>query len=250
MLIKTLVIGFLAGYFSGHFGLGGGLITTPAIRLILNQPAFIAVGTPLIVNIPTALMGAFNYAKKGFVQKEMVLPLAVSGSVGAFLGAALTKLFSGNFVLFLTAIAIFFVGLRFVLSPAPKEKAKKEAPLATLIVAGAIIGIFSGFLGLGGGFLLVPFLSLFLGLDMKTTFGTSLAVILLITIPGAVVHFLLGHINLILGLLLALGVVPGAYLGSTVAMRLPNPWLKVSFGFFLMSVAVYLGYSELGMFLS
>jgi uncharacterized membrane protein YfcA len=245
LLGKTLLIGFLAGYFSGHFGLGGGLITTPAIRLILNQPPFIAEGTPLIVNIPTALLGAYNYNKKGFLRKNLVLPLAAGGSAGAFLGAALTKLFSGSLVLFLTAIAIFFVGLRFVFSPTPKTKIKKELTFPALIFAGALIGVFSGFLGLGGGFLLVPFLSLFLGLDMKTTFGTSLAVILLITVPGATVHFFLGHINLKLGLLLSLGVLPGAYLGSTVAMRLPNPWLKVSFGCFLMLTAAYLAKSLL-----
>lgn len=245
MLGKTLLIGFLAGYFSGHFGLGGGLITTPAIRLLLNQPAFIAVGTPLIVNIPTTLLGAYNYRKKGFLKKDLVLPLAAGGSAGALLGAALTKLFSGRLVLLLTAIAIFFVGLRFVFSPQPKIKAKKELTFPILVFAGVLIGFFSGFLGLGGGFLLVPFLSLFLGLDMKTTFGTSLAIILLITVPGATVHFLLGHVNLKLGVLLSLGVLPGAYAGSTVAMRLPNPWLKVAFGFFLVLTAVYLANSLL-----
>lgn len=249
MLIKTLLIGFLAGYLSGHFGLGGGLITTPAIRFVLNQPAFIAVGTPLIVNIPTALLGAYNYRRKGFLKQDLVLPLALGGSVGALVGAALTKLFSGSFVLFLTAITIFFVGLRFIISPAPKIKEAHVLPFTALLLAGTLIGIFSGFLGLGGGFLLVPFLSLVLGLDMKTTFGTSLAIILVITVPGAIVHFLLGHVNFVLGVVLSLGVLPGAYLGSTVAMRLPNPWLKVSFGFFLMFVAAYLGYFELNLLL-
>src|SRR3990170_513698 len=104
-----ILIGFLSGYFSGHFGLGGGLITTPAIRLWLGMPALIAVGTPLLVNIPTAAAGAYSYSRQGFVRRDLVPVLAISGMVGAVGGAAVTRFVSGHIILLITAVVIFLL---------------------------------------------------------------------------------------------------------------------------------------------
>ena len=242
--MKQILIGFLAGYFSGHFGLGGGLITTPAIRLWLGEPALIAVGTPLLVNIPTAVAGAVSYARRGFLSRELVPTLAASGVTGAVFGAYTTRFVSGNLILLITAVVIFALSWRFIIGKEPATRSAGVPQRSFLIFSGLVIGFASGFLGLGGGFLLVPFLNLILGLDIKTTFGTSLAVVGAITVPGAVVHYLLGHVNLSLGALLVIGVVPGALVGSRVAMRLPNPWLRVAFGVLLSGLALYLGYFE------
>jgi len=242
-LIEVLV-GFLAGYFSGHFGLGGGLITTPAIRLWLGRPAFIAVGTPLLVNIPTAIAGAYSYNRKGFMAPELVPVLAAFGMVGAVAGAAATRFVSGHLILLITAGVILSISGRFIFAREPARRSRRQVSYAVLALSGIGIGLASGFLGLGGGFLLVPFLSLFLGLDMKTTFGTSLAVVGAITIPGLAVHYFLGHVDLTLGALLVIGVIPGSLLGSRVAMRLPNLWLRVAFGVLLSLIALYMGYFE------
>jgi len=242
--LKEILIGFLAGYFSGHFGLGGGLITTPAIRLWLGQPALIAVGTPLLVNIPTAITGAFSYNRRGYVDLDIAPTLAGAGAVGAIFGAWATRFVNGELILLITAAVIFTLSWRFILGREKGARPRRQISVVSLAVAGLFIGIGSGFLGLGGGFLLVPFLNIFLGLDIKTTFGTSLAVVAAITLPGAIVHYLLGHVDLSLGLLLVVGVVPGALAGSWVAMRLPNLWLRVGFGVVLAVLALYLGYFE------
>lgn len=242
----ALIIGFFSGYLSGHFGLGGGLIAKPALRLILNEPALIVVGTPLLVNIPSAIVGAASYGRRGYVAWKYVIPLALSGVIGVIFGAWLTSWISGSYILVATAVVIFILGLRFIFERSavgPGEP--RTLSQASLAIAGAVIGLASGLLGLGGGFLLVPFLHVRLGLDMKTTFGTSLAVIGAITVPGAVVHYSLGHVDLSLGLLLIFGVVPGAYLGSRAAMRLTNTALRTLFGLILIGAAVSLGYFEL-----
>ncbi|MDP1808921.1 MAG: sulfite exporter TauE/SafE family protein [Actinomycetota bacterium] len=243
--MTEVLIGFLAGYFSGHFGLGGGLITTPAIRLWLGRPALIAVGTPLLVNIPTAIAGAYSYNRKGFIALDLVPPLAISGMVGAVAGALATRFVSGHLILLITAAVIFSLSWRFILRAESAHRSRRVVSRTVLVLSGLGIGVASGFLGLGGGFLLVPFLSLFLGLDMKTTFGTSLAVVGALTIPGVAVHYLLGHVDLNLGALLVIGVIPGALLGSWVAMRLPNRWLRVMFGVLLSLISLYMGYFEL-----
>lgn len=205
----------------------------------------IAVGTPLLVNIPTAIVGTYSYSRKGFIALDLVPTLALSGMVGAVAGAMATQFVSGQMILLVTAAVIFSLSWRFILAGEPSHGDRRVVGRAVLILSGLGIGVASGFLGLGGGFLLVPFLSLFLGLDMKTTFGTSLAVVGALTIPGVAVHYVLGHIDVSLGALLVIGVIPGSLLGSKVAMRLPNPWLRVMFGVLLSLVALYMGYFEL-----
>lgn len=240
--MTAILIGFIAGYLSGHFGLGGGLITTPAIRLVLGYPAFIAVGTPLVANIPTALSGAYAYNRKGFVDRNIIAFLAVPGLFGSIIGAYLTRFVSGHLILLITAVVIFILGLQFPFER--RRKMEREIGKLGMLAAGGAIGVFSGFLGLGGGFVLIPFLTAILGKDIKTAFGTSLAVISAITIPGAIVHYFLGHVDLLLALKLIIGVIPGALLGARVAINLPDRVLRVSFALLLMGLAVYLGYSE------
>jgi uncharacterized protein len=237
-------VGFLAGYLSGHFGIGGGLITTPAIRLWLDRPALIAVGTPLAINIPTAIIGAIAYGRKGLIARHLVGPLAATGVIGVVAGAAVTPIVGGSPILLVTAVLIFILSWRFTLGKEATITRPRRLGLPALALSGLAIGFFSGLLGLGGGFLLVPFLSLLLGLDMKTTFGTSLAVVAAITIPGALAHYYLGNVDVALSLRMMVGVVPGVLIGSSVAMALPNRWLKVMFGIFLAVIGILLGYNE------
>lgn len=241
--MAAIIVGFVAGFFSGHFGVGGGLVTTPAIRLVLGEPAFIAVGTPLLVNIPAALIGAVSYARAGFVKREPIPYLAGFGALGAIAGARLTPFIGGGRILLVTAIIIFIIGLRF-LGERQIAASPRRLGVAALCGSGAAIGVFSGILGLGGGFLLVPFLRIVLGLDIKTTFGTSLAVIVALTVPGAAAHYFLGHVDLVLGLLLTVGVIPGSIIGARVAVKLPGRLLSVMFGLMMVALAVYLGYYE------
>lgn len=250
-MIESIIIGFVAGYFSGHFGLGGAIITSPALRLIVGVPAFTAVGTAMLVNLATSFVGAASYRRRGHVQKDLFLPLASSGMIGAAIGAALTTYFDGSVVLLITAVTLFFLGLRFffsdheIIHPQPVTH-KTEVMLA----AGLIIGLFSGFVGLGGGFLLVPFFRMGLKLDMKTAFGTSLSIIGAVTLPGVIVHYYLGHVDLGLGMLLIIGVIPGALIGARVALGLPAAALSRAFGVILTVLALYLGYHELSVLLA
>ncbi|HEX21594.1 MAG TPA: sulfite exporter TauE/SafE family protein [Actinobacteria bacterium] len=203
-----------------------------------------AVGTPLVVNIPTALAGLYAYNKQGFVDYKLVPFLALPGIVGAIAGSYGTRFVNGSIILLITAGVIFILGLRVPFNYR-NDAGEREVKHLYLLIFGFLIGLFSGFLGLGGGFLLVPFLTLFIRKDVKSAFGTSLAVIAAITIPAAVVHFYLGHVDLRLAGLLILGAVPGAFLGSRVAVRLSNRLLRVAFSLLLLVLAGYLGYNEL-----
>jgi hypothetical protein len=118
--------------------------------------------------------------------------------------------------------------------------------LAGLVALGVVTGLYSGFLGLGGGFVVVPSLVRWFGVDIKRAIGTSLVVVSVLAIPGSITHFALGNIDLELAALLAIGVVPGALLGAKVAARVRARTLKIAFAVLLVAVGIVLGASEIG----
>ena len=97
-------------------------------------------------------------------------------------------------------------------------------------------GFFSGLLGIGGGIVMVPAFLYVLRVPIKQAFGTSLAVITVVAIPGTIVHGLLGHISWPLFLYLIIGVIPGAYLGARLAIKARESFLYIGFG---VMVAVF-----------
>jgi hypothetical protein len=127
-------------------------------------------------------------------------------------------------------------GSRYALQPVNKYAA---------LGVGAVVGFLTGLLGLGGGYILIPTLTLVFKRDMKTAIGTSLLVIIAYAVPGAATHLYLGHVDVLIALLLAIGVIPGAYLGSKIAIGLPEDVLRRSFGVFLLGVSIYFGVFEI-----
>jgi len=277
--VLVLAIGLVTGFLSGQFGVGGGMITTPAIRLLLHQPTMIAVGTPVLVIIPTSISGVIAYSRKRLVNVRVGLVVGLTGSVAAVFGALLTRVVGGPMVLVVTAAVIAYMAVDMallamrkpVLLPAPPEDLTLEAlaeatsgetpasssppvahPLqrggtwAGCIALGLVTGLSSGFLGLGGGFIVVPTLIRWFRFDAKTAIGTSLVVIAILSVPGSITHYLLGHVDVGLAALIAIGVIPGSQLGAHVTARANERAVKIAFAVTLMVVAVVLGVSELG----
>ncbi|NTU71706.1 MAG: sulfite exporter TauE/SafE family protein, partial [Coriobacteriia bacterium] len=247
-LAITFGIGLVSGVLSGAFGIGGGIVTTPAIRLILGAPALIAVGTPLPVIFPSALTGALNYARNGVADVRAGITCGIAGVATAVLGAWTTQLVGGTVVLLATAALILWTAADMILqvarpmresseaeehptpasttsvdgdSAARSERAKpvngvpqNRPAVARLAVIGLLTGFYSGFLGLGGGFVLVPLLTRWVGFPIKRAIATSLVAVTILAVPGTITHALLGNIDWRIAAALAVGVVPGAFLGS------------------------------------
>ena len=107
-LLTTFGIGLVSGVLSGAFGIGGGIITTPAIRLILGAAPLIAVDTPLPVIFPSAVTGLLNYRRQGLLETRTGLWCGAFGSVFAVLGALATQFAGGTVVLLATAALILY----------------------------------------------------------------------------------------------------------------------------------------------
>lgn len=130
---------------------------------------------------------------------------------------------------------------------APKKESFKLSAkkVALCVLVGLIAGLASGYVGVGGGFIMVPLFISLLGIMMRQASGTSLIAVTILAIPGVVEQGLLGHIDYIAGIAMAIGSIPGAVIGASLIRKVPERKLRFVFGAFLLISAVVLLFNEL-----
>jgi uncharacterized membrane protein YfcA len=261
-VFAVIAVGFAAAFLSGMFGIGGAIITTPAIRVLLDGSPAIALGTPLPVTIPTAAAGAITYYRRGMVDKRVAFYCCLGGLAGSVSGALLTWVIDLHYLMLVTGAIVLYVsavtvtkgisghgldvepaGIPSLVAEEPggdktadSEEVSPAAWAATAI--GLAAGLFSGLLGVGGGVVMVPSFVYLLHLPLKKAFGTSLTVITVIAIPGTIIHSFLHHISWSLVLYLIIGAIPGAYLGARLSIRTAERVLYLLFGLLLAAFGV------------
>jgi hypothetical protein len=239
-------LGFAIGILSGLFGVGGSSIATPLVRVALNTPSLIALASPLPATFPTAIAGLAAYLKEGLVNRRAVIWTVIGGLPAVVVGALLTRWVPGHWLMFLVAGAVLGVGIEMLrLNPytaaesARRSARWRNAPIFGLLAVAIGVGLLSGLLANGGGFLLVPAFVLLFGASMREAAPTSLICVAFLAVPGTVTHALLGHIDGWLSSYLAIGVIPGTYLGARVSVWQRQVHLRRPFGAFLILFAAY-----------
>lgn len=231
--------GLVTGVLFGLFGVGGSSFATPALGL-LGVPGLIAVAAPLPSTIPAALVGMIAYIRRHQVEWPVARWSIYGGVPATVVGALLSKYVGGQSLLIASGVVLGAVGVR-ILLPLPEGRlagvARRRPGL--VIPAAAAIGLFTGLLANGGGFLLVPLFVMVLGLTMPESAGTSLVVIAALSVPTLATHWALGHIDWPVAGAFALGSIPGAAVGSRLAQQLPAEAMKRGFGILLIVFAVY-----------
>lgn len=119
--------------------------------------------------------------------------------------------------------------------------------VAKALVIGVVAGLLGGYVGVGGGFIMIPLFVALLGIPMKLASGTSLTAVCLLAIPGVVEQALLGNINYSIGIAMAAGSIPGAYLGASVVKHVPERALRLIFACFLLVMAAIMVANEIGL---
>jgi uncharacterized membrane protein YfcA len=245
-VVLGVAVGFASGILSGLFGVGGGIVTTPAVNSLLGGTAIEAVATPLPVIVPSAIVGSYTYARAGAVDFVAARWAAIAGIPAATFGAYLTELLNVHLLLAVTAALIALSAIRVIVSKGTPEAHGSEASSPWRFCAiGAAAGVLSGLLGIGGGIVMVPAFTAWIRMPVKRALGTSLLVIPALAIPGTIVHGLLGNVDWAIFLVLTLGVVPGARIGARIAVGARERTLRVAVGLFLLLVAVAYGVAEL-----
>jgi uncharacterized membrane protein YfcA len=244
--VLGVLVGFVAGIGSGLFGVGGGVVTTPAVNVLLGGSAIEAVATPLPVIFPTSLVGAWTYYKADEVSLRAAGWGALTGMPGAILGAYLTDFVNAHLLLFVTALLLGWTGYQVIRGRKPRVAWEKgKTPGWKYGAIGGAAGFTSGLLGVGGGIIMVPAFTMFIGMPLRRALGTSLVTISALVVPGTIVHWWLGHIDWAIFAALTVGVVPGARLGAKVALGVREQSLRVAVGLFLLVIALLYGTREL-----
>ena len=237
-LIGALAIGLSLGL----LGSGGSILTVPVLVFLLDQPEKLAIAGSLLIVGTVAFVGAIPWALRGQVDGRAVLLFGLPGMLGTVLGASLSTFLSGALQLTIFAVVMLLAASR-MLRPAPVAPA--PARKRRLAAQGFGVGILTGIVGVGGGFLILPALVLLGGLAMHRAIGTSLSIISLNAWSGFVRHYLaLAATGAVLdwrllGILTAVGA-GGSLVGQQVASRLPQQQLRRAFGAMLVLMSAYM----------
>jgi len=247
--IIAVAIGVGAGVLSGIFGVGGGIVMTPAIDAFLPLTPIQAIATPLPVIFPTSITGAYTYAKAGQIDRRAAWWMAPTGLVGSVLGAFATESIDPTLLLLVTAALLGWQSIGIMRGRAPRD-AETASPDPVISrsrfgVIGFGAGVISGLLGIGGGLIMVPLLSGWCGMPLKRSLGTSLLTIWALVIPGTIVHAWLGNIDWWVALFLTIGAVPGARLGAILALGAREGTLRTVVGGGMLAIAVLYAAAQL-----
>lgn len=256
-LILLLSIAVAVGGLASFLGIGGGSILVPTLHLFLGYPMRAAVGTSLAVVVFTASSATLEYCRQRRVDPLIVAVLAPAAVVGALVGAWLTPFFDEQSIKAVFAAILGYASLRmmevlpspagkrtFFLGPSIKRRLVDsegevfdyELNAATLPIVALLTGLISGFIGIGGGIVLVPAMVL-MGVPVHVAIASSSASIAVSSIASSSTHALLGNVRTDHLLPLLTGVVVGAQLGSRVARKTPPRRLRRVFGVVLLLVA-------------
>ncbi|HET6712203.1 MAG TPA: sulfite exporter TauE/SafE family protein [Actinomycetota bacterium] len=239
-----IAIGFVSGVLSGLFGVGGGIVMTPGLQVLLGAAPIVALATPLPVILPTALTGALTYRRAGELDERAAAWMIGPGVLASVFGALLTKFVDTHLLLVITAALLAYQSVAILRGPRDRRGPSFRATPSMFIGIGLFAGFVSGLLGIGGGLVIVPLLAGWLGMPLKRALGTSLLAIVALVIPGTITHALLGHIDWTLVVVASIGAVPGALLGAKVALGTHEHTLRILVGSFLLVVALAYGVAE------
>lgn len=235
----ALALAALIGLSLGLLGSGGSIITLPVLVYVAGIPAQQAVGMSLVIVGGTSSLGALLNMRRDAFNFRAATFFSLSGMAGAFVGAKFTHLVGASMLLLLFGTLMLVAGTRMLRSRASAIQSHPCHPLHCL-ASGIAVGVLTGFLGVGGGFLILPALVLFAGLDMQPAIGTSLAVIAVNCLGGLIGQ--LRYVNYDWPLTLAFLVmsIVGMVAGTALAHRLPAMLLRRGFAWCVVLLGIVL----------
>ncbi len=193
--IQFIIIGLAVGFMGGFLGVGGGVIIIPlltywafpSMKVSVEVIMHLAFGTSLAIIIPSSISAYYAHAQKGNISKSVVCFLAIPGIIGSFLGSTITSSLRGELLKILFGFLLIFLAGQMFLEKGERGKEEKETEQPfkfKAVVVGFLVGIFSGFFGLGGGVIAIPLLVRILKISIHRAMGVSIALVFLISLVG------------------------------------------------------------------
>lgn len=253
MLILVILAGAITGILMGMFGSGGSIIAVPALMYLLHIDPKSAIAMSLGIVAVTATISGLDHWRRGNVDAKVALVFGLFGVAGTYAGARLGVLTPVMVQLILFALVMYAAAWKmlpqkntaeastvdFPVSPDEETKILK-AHMGKIALHGIAVGVLTGLVGVGGGFLIVPALVLLSGMPMKLAIGTSLVIVAAKSYSGFA-----GYVGAVpvdwttMGMFTAL-TVAGSFAGTRIAHRFSHEKLQKGFAVFLFVVATYI----------
>jgi uncharacterized protein len=250
--VLVLSLSALIGLVMGTLGAGGSIMTTPLFVYVENMPPVEAIASSLIVVAVATAFGLVGHAKRGHIQWRTGFIFGISGMLSAFVGGQVGSHLPNDILLFAFSLIMAATGIAMIRRKKNRETETTQRPVTyRLILNGALVGLVTGTVGVGGGFMVVPALVLFGGLAMKDAIATSFVIGItncLGAFSGYVLRFdnqtlislntdISFNFKIILPALI--GTSLGALVGSIFSNRFKAEKLKNAFGWFVIILAVF-----------
>jgi len=249
-LAATLIgLGFGGAFVSGLLGVGGAIVMIP---LLLYVPPLLDVGTlsvkavagvTMVQVMVAATSGMIAHRRHRNVDTELAWIGGVAMALGSLLGALGSYYVDDRWLLLVFAImvtaacALILVPADALVSPPPVDGPQGFSRPRAVTVCGGV-GLGGGLVGAGGAFLLIPLLLVVVGVPIRVTIGSSLAITALSSLTGVIGKAATGQVPYESALIVALGAVPGAQLGAAVSCRLSGDQLKLALGLVIVVIAI------------
>ncbi len=243
-----LLIGGLAGFLSGLAGVGGGIVMIPLLSYALGYPHHTAQGSALFVfSLPVLAGSAYTYYRNGRTDIFLALFIAIGVLLSGYFVAkrvqslrseTLARIFS-SFLVVVGLYLIFRESLGNTAAPTgPASFTRIQKAFRGLLI-GLLSGSISGLTGVGGGIIIVPLIRLFLQYDQHVAQGTSLVTLSMPVLIGAMIpYYQKGHVQVQMGLALAIGLLMASILSAQWAQRLRSRTLGAFFGGLVILVGI------------
>lgn len=246
-LILTLLLSVLIGLSLGLLGGGGSILTVPILTYVAGMNPKEAIASSLFVVGVTSAVSAVTHAREKRVRWRTGLVFGAAGMAGAFGGGLLGGHIPGTILMIAFALMMVATSLAMIRGRKDKSSTAHEGdlPVGKVILEGLVVGLVTGLVGAGGGFLVVPALALLGGLSMPVAVGTSLVVIAMKSFAGLGGYLTTVSLDWALVGGVTVAAVLGSFIGARLAGRIPEAALRKGFGFFVLAMGVFVLVQEL-----
>ncbi|MCL2039776.1 MAG: sulfite exporter TauE/SafE family protein [Bacteroidetes bacterium] len=260
LIIEIILTGIGAGLFAGMFGIGGGIVILPVLIFLMGWDIHLVVGTSLAaLLLPNNFFALNNYRKKGLLYIKGSLIVALGMLCGNYIGATFALATGGEYIKILFGLYQIIVGIKYIRpryafnkifkkvesnnEVEPTYNSVENIKVYTFVIGGVLAGMLAGMFGIGGGLIITTILISAYKINPKQAVAISLAAMFLpIGIPGVMLYYNSGYVDIPVALLIALGIEVGSNFSSRIALNMNAAMFKQIFGIFLFILGIYFIY--------
>ena len=239
-IIGALIIGASLGL----FGSGGSILTVPVLMYLVDMPADLAIASSLLIVAGISLFGSISYIRRKSVSWKHLWVFGIPGMIGTYGGAWLGTLVDSRWQLLVFSLLMIVAAVFMWRSKSPENGNTQTLNYTKVMFEGLTVGVITGFVGVGGGFLIVPALVLLAGLSMPVAIGTSLLIIVIKSVVGFFKYYaVMSSQNItfdwvVIGIMIVGGVL-GSVFGAKLGRSIAKDKLQKGFAVFLVGMGLF-----------